>query len=125
MLKNILLTLSTGALTLFLVTACAEEGKDTSESKVAKAPVSTEKTTDTAKPDNSIMSQPVDFSTPENVEVSLQNIRETAGDSAYNQVMNAMKYKLVYDLSLGNNKEKLYKKLDGKTPEQILAMVKR
>ena len=36
-----------------------------------------------------------------------------------------MKYVMYYDLSLRNDKEKLYKKLDGKTPEQIIAMIKR
>ncbi|MBW2690972.1 MAG: hypothetical protein JRC99_13765 [Deltaproteobacteria bacterium] len=71
------------------------------------------------------MSQPVNFSTPEDVEKTLQNIRETAGDDTYNQLKNTMQYMLVYDLSLSNKKAKLYKKLDGKTPEQILAMVKR
>ncbi len=125
MLKNTLITLSTGALTLFLVTACAEEGKDTSESSLAKVPATTEKTAETTQGDNSIMSQPVNFSTPEDVEKTLQNIRETAGDDAYNQLKNTMQYMLVYDLSLSNKKTKLYKKLDGKTPEQILAMVKR
>ena len=71
------------------------------------------------------MNQPVNFSTPEDVEKTMQNIREKEGGKAYNQLKNAMQYIMVYDLSVGNNKEKMYKKLDGRTPEQIIAKMKR
>ena len=64
-------------------------------------------------------------STPEDVEKTLQNIREKAGDKAYNQLKNTIQYLLFYDLSVANNKQKLYKKLDGRTPEQIIAKMKR
>jgi hypothetical protein len=36
-----------------------------------------------------------------------------------------MQYIKVYDLSVGNSDEKLYQKLNGKTPEQIIAKMKR
>jgi hypothetical protein len=36
-----------------------------------------------------------------------------------------MQYIMVYDLSVGNNEEKLHKKLNGRTPEQIIAKMKR
>ncbi len=55
----------------------------------------------------------------------MQNVREQAGAQAYRKLDNAVKYILYYDLSLKNNKEALYKKLDGKTPEQIIAKGKR
>jgi hypothetical protein len=32
---------------------------------------------------------------------------------------------MVYDLSLRNNEEKLHKKLDGMTPEEIIAKMRR
>ena len=129
MLKNILITASAGTLTLFLLTACAEDAKDTGQSNTAKVPAPIEKTEEktavSTSQDKSIMSQPVNFSTPEDVEKTLQNIREEAGDDTYNQLKNAMQYMLVYDLGLSRNKEKLYQKLNGKTPEKILEMTKR
>jgi hypothetical protein len=41
------------------------------------------------------------------------------------EASNAMQYIMVYDLSLGKNEEKLHKKLNGRTPEQIIAKMKR
>ena len=49
----------------------------------------------------------------------------SAGSLAYKKIKNAMQYLLVYDLSVGNNEEKLYQKLNGRTPEQIIAKMKR
>ena len=63
--------------------------------------------------------------TPEDVEKSLQKVREQEGDKAHKTLQRAMQYILYYDLSLAGNKEKLYKKLDGKTSRQIIAMMKR
>ena len=125
MLKKLFTTLTAGTLAAFLVTACAEESKDSGNSALVKVPEPVEKTDEAVSPDSSVMGQPVNFSTAEDVEKSLQNIREKAGDDEYNRLKMAMQYIMVYDLSVGNNKQKLYKKLDGKTPEQIHAMTKR
>lgn len=100
-------------LALSLSTACAE--RDTGDGNQGN-------TTGVA---NSLMDQPVDFSSPEAVEATLQSIRENDGDDAYNSVKSAMDYLQFYDLSVNNNKEKLYKKLDGKTPNNIIALMKR
>ena len=112
-------------MTLFLVTACAEESADVSNQTPSKSESSSEKVSESGDQGNSLMNQPVNFSTPEDVEKTLQNIREKEGDKAYSQLKNAMQYIMVYDLSVGNNKEKMYKKLDGRTPEQIIAKMKR
>ena len=111
------------AMALFLVSACAEDSKDpeTTTAQVS-APEGAGNAGDHS---TSIMDQPVDFSTAENVEISLQKIREQGGDQAYKTLNNAMKYLKYYDLSISNNMEKLYKKLDGKTPNEIVAMMKR
>jgi succinate dehydrogenase/fumarate reductase flavoprotein subunit len=124
MLKKLTTTLATVTMALFLVTACAEEGKDTG-STTARTSTDKEKATDSGNQAHSLMNQPVNFSTPEDVEKTLQNIREKEGGKAYNQLKNAMQYLMVYDLSVGNNEEKLYKKLNGRTPEQIIAKMKR
>jgi len=119
MFKKLLIAMSAAITTLFLVTACAEDATD------AQTTHSPEPATETAQQDVGVMNQPVDFSSPEAVEKTLQNIRDKEGDTAYNQLKNAMQYIKVYDLSLGNSDEKLYRKLNGRTPEQIIAKIKR
>lgn len=118
MRKTLFTSLIAGSMILFLMTACAEDSKD------AKAPV-TDNAGSTSTQQTSIMDQPVDFSTPENAEKSLQKIREQEGEKAYKNLNSAMKYIMFYDLSIGNDKEKLYKKLDGSTPNEILAKMKK
>lgn len=125
MCKKLLTILSAGTMALFLVTACAEESEVANSTVATKSELSSEKVTDSGNQSDSLMNQPVNFSTPEDVEKTLQNIREKEGDKAYKQIKNAMQYIMYYDLSLKNDKEKLYKKLDGKTPEQIIAEAKR
>ena len=125
MRKRLITLISAGTMALFLVTACSEEGENVSSTTPEKNGSSSAKVADSGIQGDSLMSQPVNFSTPENVEKTLQNIREKEGDIAYKQVKNALQYIMVYDLSVGNNEEKMYKKLDGRTPEQIIAKMKR
>lgn len=114
MIKKLFIALSAGGLYIFLCTAYAE---DTTES--------TAKTEVIAEDSTSLMTQPVDFSSAEAVQATMENIREKEGNLPHTQLQNAMQYIMVYDLSVGNNKEKLYKKLNGRTPEQIIAKMKR
>ena len=119
MFKHLYISISAGMLALFLGTACAEEAADGARTNALKPSVKSD------KQDVSIMHQPVDFSSPEAVEKTLQDIREKEGDQAYRQLKNAMQYISVYDLSVSKNEEKLYRKLNGRTPEQIIAKMKR
>jgi len=115
------LTSATAAMmSLFLVTACADESADKESSSSATSAAEQE-----AASQNSVMDQPVDFSSAENVEKSFANIRQQAGDSSAKKLENAMDYMMFYDLEVKRNKEVLNKKLDGKTPNEIIAMVKR
>lgn len=120
--------LATATLCVFLLNACSEESTDTKTSKSA-VNKQTEKPTHKAKPATTgtvqadgIMAQAVNFSTPEDIEKSLQFIEDETGAAVANQIRNAIDYLLVYDLSVNRDKAKLYKKLDGKTPNEILAM---
>jgi hypothetical protein len=123
MLKTPFTYIMASAMALFLVSACAEDSKDP---ETTTAQVSAPESAGNAGDDStSIMDQPMDFSTAENAEISLQKIREQEGDEAYKTLNSAMKYVKYYDLSISNNMEKLYKKLDGKTPNEIIAMMKR
>jgi len=119
MFKNIFLSVAAGTATLLLVTACAEESGESTQTPAMEA------TVESKQQAAGIMQQPVDFSTPEAVENTLQAIRDKEGDMTYTQVKNAMQYIMVYDLSIGKDEEKLYKKLNGRTPEQIIAKMKR
>jgi len=133
MLKKLLTTIFFVSITLVLLPACAK--KDVSTATTANAVNATDKQTpvstiDTRKPGTvrgqvSVMDVPVDFSTPENVEKSIEIVKLEAGDAKAKALTTAMKYLLTYDLALGHDKEKLYKKLNGKTPNAIIAMIER
>ena len=118
--RTLFTSVTAGVLALFMVTACAQDSKGT-ETTAEQVSV----TAETSGQAESAMDQPVDFSTPENVEKSLQKVREQDGEVAYKNLVNAMKYVSYYDLSVGGNKEKLHKKLNGQTPNQIIAKAKR
>lgn len=120
--KTLFPTIMAMSLALFMSTACAE--RDTGEESAAQAAANADQGT-TSGSAGSLMNQPVDFSSPEAVETTLNNIREHEGEAAYRRVMGAVDYLLFYDLSVKNNKEKLYKKLDGQTPNQIIAKGRR
>ena len=129
-MRKLFLTSSTiGFMVLFSLTACVEDSSNTEvvEQTKTNTPESTViKSNESADdPGESLMNQPVNFSSPENVEKTLENIRQQEGDKAHAKLKNAMQYIMVYDLSIGNNEEKLYKKLDGRTPQQIIAQMRR
>lgn len=108
---------------LFLVTACADEEQQTSSAEIPADPhTQSNASADLAQ---TIMDQPVDFSNPEAFQESMQKIGEQGGDESRKAVENALKYVMYYDLSLGGDEMKMYEKLDGKTPNQIIAMMKK
>lgn len=73
----------------------------------------------------SVMDMPVNFSTPEDVEKSIEKVRQEAGEIEAIKLTNALGYILAYDLSFARDKEKMYKKLNGRTPNAIIAKMKR
>lgn len=109
---------------LLLATACSKKDAD-KEASAADSAAATETAVLTYEGQGSIMDAPVDFSSPENVEMTLDLIRATVGEREAGSIKNAMDYMLFYDLALGKDKNKLYKKLDGKTPNEILAIPAR
>ena len=123
MQKKLIISIVTGTMSLTLISAHASNSTDTVANN--ESVITSEQAIDGAGQALSVMDQPVNFSTPDEVEKSLQKVREQEGDIAYSTLNNAMKYILYYDLSLGGKKENLYGKLDGKTPAQIIDMMKR
>lgn len=133
MFKKLFTTFSIVTMTLILVPACAEQNAD---AETVKSTTQTEETSsvsgeaeaEAAEADGeqvSVMDLPVDFSSPEKVEESIEKVRQEAGDDAARDLSNALGYILAYDLSVSSNKEKMYKKLDGRTPNAIISKMKR
>lgn len=113
----------TGVFVLFFVTACAEENPtDNTAAKQTDQSVQAGNNSDQTQ---GIMDQPVDFSTPEAFEESMQRITEQGGEKSRKSVENAMKYIMYYDIYVSGDEAKLHKKLNGKTPNQIIAMMKK
>lgn len=119
-------------LSVFLLSACGSENSD-AETAGAKstADKTQEKTVQTSKaakkneiPTDGVMAEAVNFSTPQDIQNSFQAIEDEAGEFVVGQLKNAIDYMLVYDLSVSRNKQKLYEKLNGKTPTEILSMAK-
>lgn len=69
------------------------------------------------------MSIPFDGDSIESFEESLELIRAETTADEYTTVENALDYLLVYDLGARRNRELLYERLDGKTPNDVLDMV--
>ena len=131
MFKKLFTTFSIVSMTLILVPACAEQNAD---AETVKSTTQIEETSnasteaeaaETSGEQVSVMDLPVDFSSPEKVEESIEKVREQAGDGAARELSNALGYILAYDLSVGANKEKMYKKLNGRTPNAIISKMKR
>ena len=137
MYKSLISSLLTGTMAVLLVSACTEdkqevqESKDTSSTAVSSIKISKPEQKPSKNESNddnqakTVMDEPVNLSTPEDVNQTLLRIRQEQGDNAVKKLNAAMSYMLLYDLSLGKNKEKLYAKLDGKTPNEIIALGKR
>jgi len=119
-----------------LLAACSEQdiagAPDSTKAASETAPV-TQAPADIAEPTTPetdenlemVMDLPVNFSTPEDVEKSIEKVKQGAGEKKARALSVAMQYILTYDLSVKNDKEQMYKKLDGKTPNEIIAQMKR
>lgn len=132
MLMKVLMTISALTLILFLAPACAEQddeavatGKPAAATTAPAPAAEAAQAADAADAGMSIMDKPVNFSTPEDVEKSIEAVRQQAGDAEARDLKNALGYILAYDLSIGRNKEKMYQKLNGRTPNEIIAKMKR
>lgn len=67
---------------------------------------------------------PFDGSSTEAFEGSLDNVKADVTDAEFVTLLNALDYLLVYDLGARGDPELLYQRLDGKTPDDVLGMVK-
>lgn len=67
---------------------------------------------------------PFDGSSVKKFDASLKKIESEVTDAEFTTLSNALDYLLVYDLGARRDPEVLYKRLDGKTPFDVLRMVK-
>ena len=121
MLKILIQTSLTGVFILFFVTACADENPQ-ANTPAKQADQHVNSSGDQAQ---GIMDQPVDFSTPEAIEESLQQIAEKDGEKSREAVERSLKSILSSNPYIGGNKNRLYESMNGKTPRQIIAIGKK
>ena len=67
---------------------------------------------------------PLDGSSVEAFEGSLEEVQAQSTEAEYATLQNALEYLLVYDLAARRDPELLYERLDGKTPADVIGMVK-
>jgi len=120
-------------LSTFLSTACAKtdsepEASLTSDSDTIS--VESTKAVDTPAPAgpsyefSDAMRIPVDGSSLESFERSLEGIKSKAGEDEYETLTGAIEYLMVYDIGARHDRTKLAQRLDGLTGEQIVDRVK-
>lgn len=66
---------------------------------------------------------PLDGSSLESFEQSMEKVRKTSSASDYKTLQNAIDYLLLYDLGAKGDMAKLAARLDGKTGQQVLEKV--
>ena len=127
MFKKLLTAASIVTISLFLLPACAEQDSDTetaagrTQAKDGSTPVNQR----TPGGHSAVMNLPVDFSTQAEVNKSIEKVRQQAGDAEADNLERALGVILPQHMSQRQEKAALLKALNGKTPNEIIAMVKQ
>ena len=125
MFKKLLTAASSVTITLFLLPACAKQDNapettaDSGQTTDASAPIQ-----ETRGGQGTVMDQPVNFSSQKEVNKSIEKVRQQVGDAEANELNKALGVILTQDMSLRQDKDRLFRKLNGKTPNEIIAMMK-
>lgn len=113
------------SISMSMITTFAAEAVEQSGADHQAATDTATKAEETTGEKVSVMDTPVNFSTPEDIEKTFQLIREQAGENELSKLKTALNYVMTYDLSMGHNKEKVYKRMNGRTPNQIISKMER
>lgn len=70
-----------------------------------------------------VMDTPLDGSSIETFSAGLKRLDEEASETDYRRVMSALDFLLFYDIAARRDKARLYSRLDGKTPNEIIQRV--
>ena len=128
MFKKLLTAASIVTITLFLLPACAKQDNvpettaDSGQTTDASAALSVNQETQGGQ--GSVMDQPVNFSSQKEVNKSIEKVRQQAGDVEANELERALEIILPQHMTQRREKDKLLKILNGKTPNEIIAMAK-
>ncbi len=147
MRKSHLNLLLTGITALYLLSACSEERSVSQDDKTKGNPEpvkisktadqdtktttndaetpDTETTTDDLETPFSVMNDPVNFSTPENIEETIALIRSEGGEAALSELKRAVKVIWRKDPTVGKSKTSTYERIDGLTPNEIIDLAKQ
>jgi hypothetical protein len=71
------------------------------------------------------MNRPLDGSSVEAFESGLAQVKSLVPPEDYDKIQSALDWMLFYDFSVAGSKSKLYAKLDGETPLEIIARSER
>lgn len=130
------LKFASAALTLALASATASSTEPGSappagaQAADAPAPAATANedatgTGDTQSTTESIMDIPMDGSSVDAFTADLALVKDQAAPGQYQKLNGALQWLLLYDLGAKRDKATLYQRLDGNTPNEIIAKVKR
>ncbi len=70
-----------------------------------------------------VMDEPLDGSSIESFTAGLEKLDKEASEKEYRNVMSALDFLLFYDIGAKRDRATLYSRLNGKSPNQILAKV--
>ena len=72
---------------------------------------------------SSVMDQPLDGTSIESFTAGLEKVDEEATEQEYRDLMSSLDFLLFYDIGARRDKAKLYSRLNGKSPAEILEKV--
>ena len=128
MFKKLFTTASIVTITLFLLPACAEQGDDpemaAGDNQATGASGSTSVSQRAPGGHSAVMNLPVNLSTQKEVDKSIEKVRQQAGDAEADNLERALGVILPQHMSQRQEKVALLKALNGKTPNEIIAMAK-
>ena len=125
-------------LLLSLLSACSNDDPENTTAEPTQAPVNgaenvtgkkavAEKPSPAAEPDfkaSDVMDRAMDLSTAAITKRSFNAVKVEAGGAAVSELMQALRYLQKTDPSINHNKKALYKKLHGKSPNEIINMAR-
>jgi hypothetical protein len=112
-------------LTIFTLPAVAQDETAGNEEVVVAEDIDATGSATDADPDWSPgMYLPFDGSSVDAFNGSLEAIQEQSTEAEFTTLKNALDYLLVYDLAARRDPEVLYERLNGKTPADVIGMVK-
>ena len=125
-------------LSLSLLSACSNDDPENTTAKSAQTSANgavnktgkravAEKPGPAAKPNfkaSDVMERAMNFSSPADTKKSFKAVKAEAGGAAVSELMQALIYLQKTDPSINHNKKALYKKLHGKSPNEIIKMAR-